>query len=193
MGDVVPLISHNIRINELPAGATGVARASELFWGCDVHETFPKGHFDTIVGSDLSAWTKWDGPLLLVTLLQLVMENTQVVLSHTRRPNQLQRLQDIFDPYFSIDVFPSDTEPDATDDAEGEVSSTPRVLGMKVTSDPDDFAYDIKYFDDSGDEGQEIVILILKPRTPLASESKIAELLAEIRETRAKRERVLPE
>merc|ERR1712187_1029563 len=125
MGDVVPLIRHNVLANRhVLASSGGQAEAKELLWGTDVRTTFPKGCFDVIVGSDLSAWAKWDGPLLLATMMQLVTEDTQIIFSHTHRPNQLQRWREVFESHFVLKIFPPDETAAVVGDADSEAEDS---------------------------------------------------------------------
>lgn len=107
---VLPILRANVHLNTLPADAQGSLRVQELEWGVDVREAFPRGQFDVILGSDLTYSDSLHG-LLIVTLLQLVCEETEVVLALTRRDGGgVDRWRRRFQRYFDVELLASEEE-----------------------------------------------------------------------------------
>lgn len=182
LANVLPIIRHNVQVNGVGADvATGAgsARVDALPWGEDVREKFPRAYFDVIIGSDMTWLIKWDGPLLLCTLLQLVDANTKILFSFTHRPYQLQGWRELFEPYFSLEVIDMEDNAEPTNPASDEEAGTLELQGQSTLLEEKD-PYSLKYFDDSGDEGKTISILNLRPILPLPSDSVVKEMLASL-------------
>lgn len=82
--EVLPITHHNVGLNARRQGEAGTLCVKALRWGMDIRDVFHRGQFDIILGSDLTYSDHLHGPLL-VTLLQLVNEETTVILACTRR------------------------------------------------------------------------------------------------------------
>uniref|UniRef100_A0A7S4Q5D6 Calmodulin-lysine N-methyltransferase n=1 Tax=Alexandrium monilatum TaxID=311494 RepID=A0A7S4Q5D6_9DINO len=106
---VLPITRHNAELNR-PSLATGaVVRVQEVHWGRDVRRVLPRGSFDLIVGSDLTFFEHLHRQLLL-TLLQIISEDTEVLLAHARRKREFDRWEAVFEPYFDIEAISTDDE-----------------------------------------------------------------------------------
>jgi len=107
---VLPILRLNAELNASPSDAPGGLHVQELEWGMDVRESFPRGQFDVIVGSDLT-YSDNLHCLLLVTLLQLVSEDTEVVLAvPRRRPDDVQKWCVRFQQYFDVEVLATEED-----------------------------------------------------------------------------------
>mmetsp|Transcript_22786 Transcript_22786/g.47253 ORF Transcript_22786/g.47253 Transcript_22786/m.47253 type:complete len:140 (+) Transcript_22786:407-826(+) len=115
---------------------------------------------------------QWDGPLLLATLLQLVSEDTVILLSLVLRPTQIEKWHEVFGRYFAVAVVATDADSELLHEPADEGADA-QLAARKA----DDDEYTLKYFDDSGDEGRAMNVLRLKPLLPLPPESVVLELL----------------
>ncbi|CAK0824488.1 unnamed protein product [Prorocentrum cordatum] len=81
---VLPLTRKNVDCNPVPPGRTiGAVQVRELAWGSDVQEPWC-GCFDLVLGSDLTYFEHLLEPLL-VSVLQVATEGTEVLLAHAHR------------------------------------------------------------------------------------------------------------
>jgi len=159
---LVHVAAFNVHQNQRLLSSDGSARVEELCWGSDLTGRYSRGHFDLIVGSDLTPAAKWDTPLLLVTLLQLARPQTQILVSFTHRPRELHWWRQTFEAYFRIEVLP--VSEDDVLSADG-----------KASEGKDEFS--LKYFDDSGEEDKQISILRFELISPGPSDEEIRRLL----------------
>lgn len=98
---VLPLTRKNVDCNPVPPGRTiGAVQVRELAWGSDVQEPWC-GCFDLVLGSDLTYFEHLLEPLL-VSVLQVATEGTEVLLAHAHRHASEVRWQDLFGDHFDI-------------------------------------------------------------------------------------------
>eukprot|EP00927_Polykrikos_kofoidii_P006557 TRINITY_DN12654_c0_g1_i1.p1 TRINITY_DN12654_c0_g1~~TRINITY_DN12654_c0_g1_i1.p1 ORF type:complete len:331 (+),score=65.88 TRINITY_DN12654_c0_g1_i1:166-1158(+) len=106
LAHVLPLTSENVRLNPLPPGASGALRVTELPWGTDARQSFVRGHNELIIGSDITYFEHLHQPLLLM-LLQLADDGTDVVLAHSHRRDSYESWRSVFESYFDIETLAS--------------------------------------------------------------------------------------
>mmetsp|Transcript_32077 Transcript_32077/g.92159 ORF Transcript_32077/g.92159 Transcript_32077/m.92159 type:complete len:291 (+) Transcript_32077:70-942(+) len=163
--EVLPMTRRNVGANPLPASAGRAIRVRELAWGCDVREAFPRGSFDLVLGSDLTYYQSLYNPLLL-TLLQLVDEESEVLLAHVQRRDELRRWQACCGQYFSIEAVATDSEISARAPVERG--------GEDEEGGPSDG-------DDSGEESLAVTVYRMRLRGQPPTDDEVAQLLAGLR------------
>lgn len=99
---VLPLTRKNVDCNPLPPGRTnGAVQIRELAWGSDMHQGSLCQCFDLVLGSDLTYFEHLLEPLL-VSMLQIATEGTEVLLAHAHRHTSEGRWQELFSEHFDI-------------------------------------------------------------------------------------------
>jgi len=150
LGYVIPFTRSNVKLNSLPDTSV-----RELAWGEDVRQQFPRGSFDVIIGSDIIYYAHLHRPLL-VALLQLVGEGTEVVISHAHRYGQQNETwRSHMDAYFTIEHLHVDDQQERV----------PIILGGLPSDIPDEEAE------------APVTIFMLRPRVPLVTDADIDRLL----------------
>lgn len=110
VADVLPILKLNADLNTLSADAWRSLDVRELEWGTDIREALPRSHFDMILGSDLTYSDKLHG-LLIATLLQLVSEETEIILAVTRRDEDgVERWRRRFQRYFDMELLATEED-----------------------------------------------------------------------------------
>lgn len=105
MASVLPVLRLNAD-NNSPAGLVGILRVQELHWGTDVRVSFPRARFDLVIGSDVTYFGHLHKPLLL-TLLQLADESTEILLAHAHRHDEFESWLDMFEEHFEVSAVSS--------------------------------------------------------------------------------------
>jgi len=117
LASVVPITRHNAELNAVDPSVQGSLNVEELEWGVDIRSWSKSGgYFDLIIGTELIYRDELHG-LLLITLLQLMTADTEVLFAHARRAqSQFDRWKKRFGRYLDIEEVVSEAETQAHTD-----------------------------------------------------------------------------
>jgi len=127
---VIPMTRHNVELNAIRPTGRGSLGVQELQWGVDIRDKYSRrGDFDLIIGTELIYRDELHA-LLLITLLQLMTQDTEVLFAHARRSeSQFARWKKRFER--CLDVQEVVTEEETQDYVDcGFVSAAPEPVSI---------------------------------------------------------------